>query len=235
MTTLPTPHARPGARSTKGPGWWPAWRIPIGLIALSVVPAAGGIARVGELASSAAVTDDNRRFFDAPLPILVHIVAVILFSFAGALQFAPRLRARGRRWHRIAGRIIVPAGFATALSGLWLTAFSDLPDSDNATLSVFRYVVGAWMLVTLIAGVAAVRACRFRAHGEWMSRAYGIGLGAGTQVFTHIPWIIAFGTPSASVRAWLMFAGWAINAAVVELVIRHRRTPKDLGSPIARR
>jgi hypothetical protein len=55
-----------------------------------------------------------------------------------------------------------------------------------------------------------------------MMRGYAIGLGAGTQAFTHVPWLIAFGTPSAFTRAWLMAAGWLINLAVAEWFIRTR-------------
>jgi hypothetical protein len=49
-------------------------------------------------------------------------------------------------------------------------------------------------------------------------------LGAGTQVFTHVPWFLFFGTPNELTRALLMGAGWVINIAVVEWIIRKRRT-----------
>jgi uncharacterized membrane protein len=156
------------------------------------------------------------------LPVVVHVLAVILFAFGGALQFAPTLRRRGHGWHRRAGYAIVPAGFATALSGLWMTRFYDLPASDNAVLGVVRYVVGAWMLIALVAAMMTLRKRRFRAHGAWMARAYGVGLGAGTQVLTNVPWFIIAGTPTPMVRAGLMSAGWAINIAVVERSIRRR-------------
>jgi hypothetical protein len=55
-----------------------------------------------------------------------------------------------------------------------------------------------------------------------MMRAYAIGLGAGTQVLTHLPWFILFGKPGESSRAVLMAAGWVINLAVAEWVIRRR-------------
>ena len=34
-----------------------------------------------------------------------------------------------------------------------------------------------------------------------MMRGYAIGLGAGTQVFTHVPWLLAFGVPDEFTRA----------------------------------
>jgi len=53
-----------------------------------------------------------------------------------------------------------------------------------------------------------------------MIRAYAIGLGAGTQVLTHLPWFILVGRPDELSRGVLMGAGWIINVAVAEWVIR---------------
>ena len=55
-----------------------------------------------------------------------------------------------------------------------------------------------------------------------MTRAYAIGLGAGTQVLTFLPWTLAFGAPDPVMYSVLMGAGWAINLAVAEVVIRRR-------------
>jgi hypothetical protein len=57
-----------------------------------------------------------------------------------------------------------------------------------------------------------------------MVRAYAIGLGAGTQVLTHLPWVLYFGAPDELTRALLMGAGWAINLAVAEWIIRQPPT-----------
>jgi hypothetical protein len=56
-----------------------------------------------------------------------------------------------------------------------------------------------------------------------MTRAYAIGLGAGTQVLTHLPWFLLVGKPDETPRAFMMGAGWVINLAVAEWIIR--RTP----------
>jgi hypothetical protein len=53
-----------------------------------------------------------------------------------------------------------------------------------------------------------------------MTRAYAIGMGAETQVLTHLPWFILVGKPGESERAALMGAGWVINLVVAEWVIR---------------
>jgi hypothetical protein len=58
-----------------------------------------------------------------------------------------------------------------------------------------------------------------------MTRAYAIGLGAGTQVFTHLPYFMLIGLhPGELPRGVMMGAGWIINVAVAEWIIRRRST-----------
>gem|GEM_PF-5750416 len=49
-----------------------------------------------------------------------------------------------------------------------------------------------------------------------------LGLGAGTQVLTHIPFFLFPGIQGELSRALFVGAGWAINLAVAEWVIRRR-------------
>ena len=51
-----------------------------------------------------------------------------------------------------------------------------------------------------------------------------IGLGAGTQVFAFGLWVLVLGEPGEVGTAMLMAAGWVINLAVAEWVIRRRPT-----------
>ncbi len=203
------------------------WLIPVGLILLSLVPVLAGAARIAELGSGlgggAEITPENARFFASPLPVVVHILSVTLYSILGAFQFVATFRHRKPKWHRTSGRILVPAGLAAAFSGLWMTLFYPLPASDGELLYVMRLVFGSAMLLSIILGVTAVQQRNFPRHGEWMIRGYAIGLGAGTQVLTHLPWFLLFGEPDEFTRAMLMGAGWVINIAVAEWVIRRQR------------
>jgi uncharacterized membrane protein len=151
----------------------------------------------------------------------VHILSVIPFSILGALQFSTGFRRRNRAWHRAAGKFLVVFGLLTALTGLWMTQFYPWPAGDGEALYVLRLVFGSAMFACIVRGVDAIRRKDFKAHGAWMVRAYAIGLGAGTQVLTHLPWFIFMGKPGELPRAILMGAGWVINVAVAELVI-HR-------------
>ena len=201
------------------------WGIPAGLITLSVVPILAGGVRLGQLISGAP-TPENARFFDSPVPAVLHITAITLFSLLGALQFAPRLRRAYPRWHRLAGRVVVPAGLVAAVSGLWMAHFYQLPPSDGTALYITRLAVGAWMAFALCRGYVAIRQRDVATHQDWMLRGYAIGMGAGTQVLTSVPYFIAVGQPDTSTRAVLMGLGWAINFVVAEWIIARPHAPR---------
>ncbi|GLI26352.1 membrane protein [Agromyces rhizosphaerae] len=228
-TSAPVPAPRPEtgrAPRRRTPGWL----VPTGLLLLSAVPIIAGAMRVTELSSGADVTAENARFFDSPVPVVTHIVTVTVYSLLGAFQFVPSLRRRA--WHRRAGRVVAPAGVIAALSGLWMAVFYDLPDMDGVALMVMRLVVGTAMAGGIVTAVLAILRGDVARHRAWMIRAYALGLGAGTQVFTSAPAALVFGPPDEFWRAVQMGAGWAINLAVAEWVIRRggpRRAPRRAG------
>jgi uncharacterized membrane protein len=184
-----------------------------------------GAVRLTDLAGG-AVTPDTARFFDAPIPVLIHIPTVTVYLLLGAFQFVPSLR-RGKRgrpgWHRITGRMLVPAGLLAALSGLWMALFYDLPPHDGVLLLILRLVFGSAMVAFLVLGVLAVRRRNYVRHSEWMTRAYAIGIAQGTIVVVTIPWILLVAPVTELSRAVLIGASWLLSLAVAEYVI-HRRT-----------
>jgi uncharacterized membrane protein len=199
------------------------WLVPAALIALSIVPAIAGTVRLTQLATGATVTRDNARFFASPLPVVIHIVAVVVYSMLGAFQFSAGVRRRHRGWHRAAGRVVVVCGLLAATSGLWMAEFYPWPPGDGQLVYLERLAAGSWMLASLGLAIRAIRRRNFALHGEWMIRAYAIGLGAGTQVLTHLPWVLLVdGKPGEGSRAVMMGAGWAINVIVAEWIIRQR-------------
>jgi uncharacterized membrane protein len=197
--------------------------VPALLILLSLVPATFGTIRLAQLAAGATITPANARFFAQPLPVVLHVLAVIPYSIVGAFQFAPSFRRRHRAWHRAAGKVLAALGIVAALSGLWMAHFYPWPDGDGYALYVIRLVFGSAMLASLVLALDAIRRRDFAAHGRWMIRAYAIGMGAATQVLTHLPWFILVGKPGESARAVLMAAGWVINVIVAEWVVRRGR------------
>ncbi|HRA76522.1 MAG TPA: DUF2306 domain-containing protein [Propionicimonas sp.] len=195
--------------------------VPFALVALSLVPAISGSLRLGELAGGPQLMPADDRITALPLPVIVHIVSVIPYSLLGAFQFSSRLRRRRPGWHRRAGRVLVPLGLAVALSGLWMTlAFAPKPGS-GAVLYGLRLVVGTGMAAMVVLGFAAIRHGDIVRHRAWMTRAYALALGAGTQVFTGAVGPLLVGT-SVLANDLTMGAAWAINVGVAEYVIRRR-------------
>ena len=194
--------------------------VPFALLALSLVPAISGSLRLTGLAGGPALMPVDGRIDASPLPVIVHIATVIPYALIGALQFSSRLRQRHPLWHRTAGRVLVPLALGVALSGLWITLTYPLKPGSGVLLYDIRLVVGTAMAASVVLGFAAIRRGDVPRHRAWMTRAYALGLGAGTQVFTG-----AFGPAlvGSSVLAHdlTMGAAWAINLAVAEVAI-HR-------------
>lgn len=200
------------------------WLIPAGLILLSLIPVIAGSARIGQLTTGAEITPENARFFNAPLPVILHIIGASLYSLVGAFQFAPSFRRRFPRWHRRAGWMLTPLGLTAALTGLWMAHFYPWPAGDGQVLYAMRLVFGFVMTLSLVLAVVAIVQRKFIRHGAWMTRAYAIGLGAGTQVLTFIAWSVLVGTSGEFARNMVMGSGWVINIIIAEWVIYNRLT-----------
>lgn len=218
-TTLSLRSSREAAGS--GADRW----IVAGLLALAAVPTLAGVARLVGLATGGLA--DNERFAADPVPAILHIVGATTFCLVGALQFSSALRRRP--WHRAAGRALAPLGLVGALSGIWMTITYPPVDQDGPALYVLRLVVGAAMAGFIVLGVAAIRRRDFAAHGVWMTRAYALGLAAGTQALTHVPYFLVDALRNETGRVLAMSAGWVINLAVAEWAIarRAKRTSRD--------
>ncbi len=207
--------------------------IPYALVLLSLVPVVAGAWRVSQLAIGAEVTDGNARFFDSPAPVLAHIVGATVFCLVGAFQFDHGLRRARPRWHRAAGRAVVLSGLVVAASGIWMTLFYKLPPlDDSALLNGVRLFFATAMGVALVLAVAAILRRKVATHRAWMMRAYAIGVAAGTQAFTHLPLALQGGPVTELGRTAAMTAGWLINLAVAEWLIRRpaRRRPPRTGA-----
>lgn len=199
------------------------WLVPAGLVFLCVVPTGAGIWRLMQLAGSPAVTPDNARFIAEPFPAAVHIVSACLFCILGAFQVARAPRTSSLTLHRYAGRVVAPLGIVAGLSGVWLTLAYWTITRDGPTLFAIRLTAGSAMTLFVILGVARALRRDFAGHRAWMLRGYAIGIGAGTQFFTHLPWLLfSNGEVSQLETTLAMGAGWLVNIVVVE---RHLRSP----------
>jgi len=203
------------------------WLIPSGLIALAFIPVVAGMVRLAQLIGGGPLTLLTARFFNAPIPVLLHIVSVTIYCLLGAFQFAPGFRRRWPGWHRAAGRILVVAGLVAAVSGLWMAMFYAIVPADNSLLHGLRLFFGAAMALSILLGYLSIRRRDVARRQDWMRRAYSIGLGAGTQALTQLPLLLLFGAPNEFALALMMGAAWVLNLAVAEwFILRVRMTAK---------
>ena len=206
-------------RSSRGTGW-----VPFVLVALVLIPAVAGSLRLVELAGGPLLLPANPRMTASPAPVAVHVVSAITYAAFGAFQFASGFRRRRPRWHRMAGRVLVGLGLAVAFSALWMTLLYARQPGTGELAYLLRLAFGSGMAASLVLGVSATRRRDLAAHRAWMTRAFALALGAGTQTFTLGIGHAAFGTSELTTDLGLG-AGWVINLAVAEYVIRrpHRR------------
>ena len=179
MTTLAPRTAAP-TRSRRD--WW----IPASLLALAAGPVRGrrrpagrplGRAHGGERALLRPARADPRA----------HLRRDDVPACWAPSSSCRRCGAGARRWHRWSGRVLVPAGLAGGLSGMWMAVFSDVPVHDNAALMWLRLLFGSVMVAGLVLGLAAIRRRDVRTHQRWMARAYAVAQGAGTQALVLGP------------------------------------------------
>ena len=204
------------------------WLIPISLILLSTVPVIGGVLRLYWLSGGAEIIPGNERVLAMPAPAVIHIISSSIFCVLGAFQFSARIRSRNPKWHRTAGRILVLAGLASALSGLWMTQFYPFTEFDGSILYAMRLLVGTSMILFICFGLVAIIKRNFTCHQAWMMRGYALGMGAGTQVLTHIPWSVYPSIQSELTRTLFMGAGWIINLIIVECILYPIRNKAEL-------
>lgn len=193
------------------------------LLVLSVVPILAGVLRLNELAGGAEITPANARFFASPFPVVLHILTASVYAVLGAFQFSTNFRKHRPSWHRAAGRVLVVCGLLVGFSGLWMTLFYPRQDGTGELLYVLRLVFGTAMVVSILLGFAKILRGDVIRHRAWMIRGYAIGLGAGTQVLTHLVGTFFIGPPTELSGALLMGAGWVINLTVAEWAIRKRQ------------
>jgi len=230
---MTTHTAARATRSTPSTGW-----VPFALVALVLIPAIAGSLRLVGLSGGPQLIPADPRMSASPAPVAVHILSAVPYAVLGAFQFSGRLRRRWPRWHRIAGRALLVLGLAVALSGLWMTLFYPGKPGSGPLAYVFRLAFASGMATSILLGFTAIRRHDVPRHRAWMTRAYALALGAGTQAFTQGIGEAVFGTGTLTNDLGLG-AGWIINLAIAEYVIRRhagRRTvrsrtvPAEVGS-----
>lgn len=202
-----------------------AWLAPSGLLLLGLVPVLTGtlsLLAVGEGMATGAIAPEAVNYLANPLPIALHIVAGSLFNLLGVFQFVPAIRRNWPAWHRWSGRTFIVAGLATAASAIWMNQY--FPAFGGWLKYSSNLFFGVALAVALTIAYRAIRRRDIATHRAWMMRAYAIGLGVATQRVLVIPYAaITMSVPPDPWLGLLLWAGWLLNLAVVESLLRRRK------------
>lgn len=201
------------------------WAAPASLLALGALPILTGSLTLAGIATGLSEGDPGPGIRDVyvarPLPILAHIVAGLVVTVLGALQFAPGLGLPRGRWHRVAGRAFVAAALVLAATAVHMNAAFPAfggPTKESARL-VFGLAQGAFVLL----GLEAILCGDVARHRAWMIRAYATALGVGTQSLVLLPIYAVAGLPPNPWLGLALWACWLLNLGVAEAVIRRGR------------
>jgi uncharacterized membrane protein len=175
----------------------------------------------------------NTRLTTSPVAVTIHIVSAILYAVLGAFQFSARLRRLRPRWHRVSGRALVLLGLAVAGSAVWMTQFHARQPGTGELAYVFRLAFGFGMAACILLGFSAIRRGDVPHHLAWMTRAYALALGAGTQTFTLGIGKAVLG-PGALTIDLMLGLGWVVNLAIAEVVIRRQTSSRRSRGTTAR-
>jgi uncharacterized membrane protein len=209
------------SRRSRRSGWW----VQVGLIGLAAIPVVTGTLRLIEVFGGPRILPNNPRIAASPPPVVIHIIGGGAFLVLGAFQFSARIRRRWPNWHRRTGRTLMVLGLGAALAALWMTLLYPRQTGTGTLLYLFRIGFGLAMAASIILAFKAIRRHDVAQHRAWITRAYALALGAGTQAFTIGIGEGIFGKTVLTTDLSTA-TGWVINLAVAEYVIRmprHRR------------
>ena len=65
----------------------------------------------------------NERFFAAPTPAIIHIIASLIYGLVGAFQFSQGIRKNHIIWHKLSGRILCHPRFNFGANGIMAHSF----------------------------------------------------------------------------------------------------------------
>lgn len=164
---------------------------------------------------------DSLHYFATPVPIVLHIVAGILFNLLVPLQFAPVILRRWPVWHRLSGRLLVVSGVLVGATGLWMNQFFPAYGGFLKYSGVMAHSVG--IIVSLAVALWAILGRDVATHRAWMMRAVACGLGPATQRLIILPWFLLTGAVNDLLIGIVVWSGLLINVLVVEWILSRER------------
>lgn len=149
--------------------------------------------------------------------LLPHIIAGLVATILGPLQFWPKIRRDYLPFHRLAGRLYVVAvlGGAAASFGLSL----QMPARNAAYAGGLAGLAVAWLVTTGLAFVA-IRRKNLTQHKQWMIRSYVVTFAFVTfrlfdELLSHRNLV-----PAHEFYAIMAWACWAVPLLFTEVILQ---------------
>jgi hypothetical protein len=124
--------------------------------------------------------------------LVIHVVAIIFWSFLGSLQFVPSIRKSfSHSYHKVAGYLYLILSIIVASSGLGMLSVAF---GANFAAQVGTFILCILFVICGVMGYISIKSKNrnIQAHRDWMIRMFSIGTSViTTRVFTPIGLIVS--------------------------------------------
>ena len=161
----------------------------------------------------------NDFYLTQPLPVIVHGLSGIVFFVTAPMQFSSAIRIRYRKLHKISGYFVFLAGYAMALSGVWMHQV--LSPEELGPRYIGLILMALAMCCSFTLALKFIIQGNVMAHQVWVIRAIAITLGAVTYLFVELVVSLTLGQIDgfkAMLAQWLFQYG-RITAIILNLII----------------
>lgn len=209
-----------GGRALTGLAWAGVWLLITVIVVFLVIRVTSDI---GDLSSGRVPPegDFDRRYVLNPWIAYLHIIPGTLYLLGAPFQFSTRIRRRRIRWHRRLGRVLIPAGWITAVFAIVVGLVMPFGLFAEASATV---VFGSYFLLSLTLAYRAVKSGDITTHRRWMIRAFAVGVGVG-MIRIVIGVGEAFGIGMAESFGAAFWIAFVILALLGEVWLRLRPDP----------
>lgn len=149
------------------------------------------------------------------VPLLVHIAGAMVALLLGPFQFVPRLRRRGRRFHRWSGRVYIAGVGIGGLGGFFMAFFA----YTGAVARIEFLILSILWLLTAWFGLSTARRGLFDEHRRWMIRNFALTFAAVT-LRLELGVFIGAGLTFEQAYPITAWSCWVCNLIVVEAFLR---------------
>lgn len=201
------------------------WRLPLLLILLAALPIAASLYRTIILATQdpIAVSPDEARFFEMPMPILIHVLLGTAFLILGAFQMSAGLRQSHKALHRRLGWAAAPMAILFSLSGVWMVFVYPSHSQASILIDLGRVIFGVAITIFVSTGVYFATQKNFKKHRAWMIRGYTLAASTGIQSYLIAIATVINGSFDAQLADTMMILGWVIAIWAGERIIARKK------------